>query len=142
MGLGENVLHLVEYLTLTFSFGMFMDDYFTSFCLLTHLGVNNNRATLVQNKNRLHKCIFIGSKQLQKKEQGHFKQPTSSKKAAKLWFDSESSEPDRFGKKLKESIFKRNNQINSTVTTRAWLQAFCQQNGLERGQVHDLYPNE
>ena len=84
MGLGENVLHLVECLTLTFSFGMFMDDYFTSFCLLTHLGVNNNRATLVQNKNRLHKCIFIGSKQLQEKEQGHFKQPTSSKKAAKL----------------------------------------------------------
>ena len=36
------------------------------------------------------------------------------------------------GTKLKENIFKSNNQISSTVVTRTW---FCQQNGPERGQV-------
>ena len=52
-----------------------MDNYFTSFCLLTHLGVNNIRVTDVLNKNRLRKCTIIGDKQLQKKkERGHFEQ--------------------------------------------------------------------
>ena len=41
-----------------------MDNYFTSFCLLTHLGVNNIRAAGVPNKNRLHKCTITGDKQL------------------------------------------------------------------------------
>ena len=58
-----------------------MDNYFTSFCLLTRLGVDNIRATGVLNKNSLRKCITIGEKQLQKKERGHFKQSTSRKKA-------------------------------------------------------------
>ena len=58
-----------------------MDNYFTSFCLLTHLGVNNILATAMLNKNRLHKCTIIGNKQLQKKEHGHFEQRTSSRKA-------------------------------------------------------------
>ena len=47
---------------------------------------------------------------------------------------SESCQPNRnlfgVGTKLKESIFKNINQINSTVTTRTWV---CQQNGSERG---------
>ena len=39
-GLGENaVLRLMECLTPSFSFDIFMDNYFTSFHLLTHLGV-------------------------------------------------------------------------------------------------------
>ena len=58
-----------------------MDNYFTSFCLLTHLGVNNIRATGVLNKNRLHKSTITGDKHLQKKERSHFEQCTSSKKA-------------------------------------------------------------
>ena len=58
-----------------------MDNYFTSFCLLTHLGVNNILATAMLNKNRLHKCTIIGNKQLQKKERGHFEQRMSSRKA-------------------------------------------------------------
>ena len=33
-----------------------MLTYFTSFSLFTHLGVNNNRATVVLSKNRLSKC--------------------------------------------------------------------------------------
>ena len=66
--LGENVvLQLMKCLSLAFSFDIFMDNYFTSFCLLTHLGVTNIRATGVLSKNRLHKCTIIGDKQLQKK---------------------------------------------------------------------------
>ena len=43
-GLGENVVfRLMECLTPTISVDMFKDNYFTSFCLLTHLGVNNIR---------------------------------------------------------------------------------------------------
>ena len=49
-----------------------MDNYFTSFRLLTHLWVNNIRATGVLNKNRTRKCTITGDKQLQKKERGHF----------------------------------------------------------------------
>ena len=83
--LGENVvLQLMEYLTASVSFEIFMDNYFTSFRLLTHLGVNNIRATRVLNKIRLRKCTITGDKHLQKKESGHFEQPTSSKKAVKL----------------------------------------------------------
>ena len=51
-----------------------MDNYFTSFRLRTHIGVNNIRATGVLNKNRLRKWTIIGDKQLQKKEGDHFEQ--------------------------------------------------------------------
>ena len=44
------------------------------------------------------------------------------------------------GTKLKENIYKNNNQISWTVTTRTWV--FCQQNGPERGQVKYWYTNE
>ena len=50
------------------SFDVFIDNYLISFRLLTHLGVNNIRATR-------------GDKKLQKEERGHFKQRTSSKEA-------------------------------------------------------------
>ena len=66
--LGENVvLRLMECLTPIASFDIFMDNYFTTFCLLTHLGANNIRATRVLNKNRLRKCTITGDKQLQEK---------------------------------------------------------------------------
>ena len=78
---GEStVLRLTECLTTSVSFDIFMDNYFTSFCLLTHLGVNNIRATPVLNKNRLRKCTIIGDKQLKKKERP-LEQHTSSKNA-------------------------------------------------------------
>ena len=75
MGLGEHiVLRLVDCLTPTVSFDIFMDNYFTSFRLLTHLGVNSIRADVL-NKNRLRKCTIIGDKQLQKKKElDHFEQ--------------------------------------------------------------------
>ena len=63
--LGENVvLRLLGCL----SFDIFiMNNYFTSFRLLTHIGVNNIRAARVLNKNRLRKCTINGEKHLQKK---------------------------------------------------------------------------
>ena len=66
--LEENiVLRLMKCLTPSVSFDIFMDNYFTSFCLFTHLGVNNIRGTRVLNENRLHKYTIIGNKQLHKK---------------------------------------------------------------------------
>ena len=66
--LGENVaLRLMEYLTPTVSYDVFMSNYFTSLCLLTHLGVNNIRATHMLNENRLHKWNITGDEQLLKK---------------------------------------------------------------------------
>ena len=61
--LGQNIdLRLIECLTPSFSFDIFMDNYFTSLRLLTHLGVNNSRATCVLNKNSLRKFTIIGDK--------------------------------------------------------------------------------
>ena len=57
----------MEYLTPAFSFDIFLDNYFTSFRLLTHLGVNNIRATGVLSKNKLRKCIIIGASSCKKK---------------------------------------------------------------------------
>ena len=63
--LQENViLLLMECLTPSVSFDVFMDNYFTLFRLLTNLGVNNIWATRVLNKNSLHKCTIIGDEQL------------------------------------------------------------------------------
>ena len=66
--LGENiVLWLMDCLSPAFSFDMFMDNYFRSFCLLTYVGFNNIRATGMFSKNRLRKCTITGDKQQQKK---------------------------------------------------------------------------
>ena len=66
-----------------------MDYYFTTFSLLTHLGVSRILATGVLKKNKLHKCTIIGNKQLQKKESFHFEQRTSNKKAVYLWLEQQ-----------------------------------------------------
>ena len=76
---------MMECLTATVSFDIFMDNYFTSFRLLTHLRVNNIRVTCVLSKNRLLKCTIIGNKHLQKKERGYFEQCTSTKKSVQIW---------------------------------------------------------
>ena len=86
-------------------------------------------------KNRLRKYTIIGDKQLQKKERDTLNSAAHSKqkccvacvagkndKRALYIASSESCQYNRnlfsVGTKLKESIFKRNNQINSIVTTR------------------------
>ena len=58
-----------------------MNNYFTYFCVHTHLGVNNICTAVGLNKNRLRKFTFVGDKQLQKKECGHFEQRISSKES-------------------------------------------------------------
>ena len=51
----ENIfLQLMKSLTPSVSFKIFMDNYFTSFCLLTHIGVNSIQAIHVLNKYRLY----------------------------------------------------------------------------------------
>ena len=72
----------MECLTWSVSIDIFMGNYFISCRLLTHLGINNIRATHVLNKNRFPKCTIIGDKQLQKKEIDLSKQRTSSKKSS------------------------------------------------------------
>ena len=57
----------MEYSTPSVTFDIFMGNYFTSFRLFTHLGVNNIRATRTLNKISLRKCTMIGNKQLQEK---------------------------------------------------------------------------
>ena len=57
----------MECLTPTFSFDVFIDNYFRSFRLLTRLEANSIRATGVLNKNRIRKFMIIGKKQQQKK---------------------------------------------------------------------------
>ena len=122
----------MECLTPSINFDIFTDNYFTSFRLLTLLGVNNIRAKRVLNKNRLRKFTIIGHKQLQKKERGHFKKQCNFdsqwlvRKTAG-WFTQLHLNlvnlRDMFdvGAKLKENIFKNSNPISSTVTTRTWV---------------------
>ena len=58
--LGENVvLQLMECLTASVGFEISMDNYFTSFRLLTNLGVNNMRATRVLNKNSYANALSL-----------------------------------------------------------------------------------
>ena len=99
---------LMECLTPSISFKIFMDNYFTSFCLPTHLGVNSIRATRVLNKNRLHKCTIIAEKQLQKRNVAAFNSTHKAKRPCNFGSSfqndsiaiyiasSESSEPKRF----------------------------------------------
>ena len=58
-----------------------MDNYFTSFCLLTYVGVNNIRVTGAFNKKKLRKCTITRDKELQKKNvtiwTAHIKQKSS-----------------------------------------------------------------
>ena len=62
----------------------YMNSYFTSFRLFTHLGVNNICAKDVLNKNRLQKCT-IGDKQPQKKNVATLNSAHQVKKIEQLW---------------------------------------------------------
>ena len=57
----------MECLTPVVSFDIFKGNYFTSFRLLTYIGISNIRVTRVLNKNRLRKDTIIGDQQLQEK---------------------------------------------------------------------------
>ena len=103
-GLGENVvLRLMEFLTPTVNFNIFMDNYFTF-----HLGVNSIWATGVFNRNRMQMHCHR-EKQLQKKERNHFEQHISNEKAVQLWQWFVRTAAGNLRTRLKESIFKNNN---------------------------------
>ena len=149
----------------SYSYHIFMDNYFTSFLLLTHLGVylsvfNSNALNYIRvtgglNKNMLSKCTITGGKQLQKKERYHFEQCISSKKGStsltvagwknnrEVYIDSsESSESKRFVRrwnKVEKSISKKTAKFIPLLQSN---HEFCQQNGPEHGQAQDWLPNE
>ena len=92
-GLRRNVVLLLrECLTPTFSFDLFMDNYFTSFRLLNHLGVNNIRAGVL-NKYRLRKCTIYFEQRTSRKKQCNF-----DKNHSRVVYiaSSESCKPERF----------------------------------------------
>ena len=141
-GLGDNVvLRLMECLTPTVSFDLFMDNYFISFrlfvCLPT-LELKTCKETVCSTKIGYQIHYRWGQKVAKKtnvvtlNSAAHIKQKscvtsrTGQNDSRRLYIaSSESRQPNRnlfgVGTKLKESIFKSNNQINSTVTTRTWV---------------------
>ena len=129
-----------------------MNNYFTTSRLLTHLGVRNIQAAGMLKKNRLRKCTIIRDKQVQKIELWQFwtsyiKQKKGSANLTVAGYNynrvaSKSSKPKIYLwhlNKIGKTIFKNNNQINSTVTTG---HRFSRQNGPECCQVIDWYLNE
>ena len=65
--LGENVVsRRIACLSPTLNHHLFMDNYFTSFRQMTHLGVNIIRATGVLNNNRLRECLSLGTSSCKK----------------------------------------------------------------------------
>ena len=123
-----------------------MNNYVACFSMPTHLGVNNIWATGVLSKNRLRKCTIVGDKQPQKRNVDTLDSAHQAKKAVQIWQWLVWTTTERctllllnflnlrdllgVWTKLKESIFKNNNQINSTVTRRTgvfpqgWTRAF------------------
>ena len=113
-----------------------MNNYFTTSRLLTHHGVRNIQAIGVLKKNRLCKCTIIMGKQPQKNGLWQFwashikqKKKKSENLTAVGWNNnrmvyiasSKSSKPKILVwhlNKTGRTIFKNNNEINSTVTTR------------------------
>ena len=118
-----------------------MDNYFTSFPLITHLGVylsvfspnagNNIRVTGGLNKNILSKCTIIGGKQLQKKERYDFEQRTSGKKGSAFltvvgWDNNRAAYREAYIVSSKSSVPKR--------FVRRW-------NKVERKYIQEKQPN-
>ena len=129
-----------------------MDNYFhifSSFCQLTHVGVNMIWASGVFNKNRLRKYTIIGDKQVQKKECGHFEQRSTheAKTLCNLrgWLERQqgtlrsSYEYCQLNKNL-FSVGTSSKEVYSKGTTK-WISmlqpkhGFCQKNGTQRGQT-------
>ena len=121
--------------TPTFNLDIFTDNYFTSFGLLSHVGVSDIQPKGVLNKNRLRKCTTLGKNSCKKRNAvilnsaAQIKQTSSvtcvvgendSRVVCIASSESCQSIRDLFGAgtKLKESALKNNNQVNSTVTTR------------------------
>ena len=114
-----------------------MDNYFTSFFLTTTLELTTFGPKLCSRKIGYANALSLGTNSCEKEERDHFEQRsagkakkqctcvvTKNKSRAVSIASSKSCQTnkDLFGVeiKLKESTFKDNNQINSTITTRSW----------------------
>ena len=128
-------------MTPTVSFNFFTDNYFTSFrlfvCLLT-LELSTFKQEVCSTKKYYANTLSSGTNSCKKRNVAtldsavHIMQKpcftcVAGKNDSRAFFraSSESCQPNRnlfgVGTKLRESIFKSNNQINSIVTTRTWV---------------------
>ena len=144
----------MEDLTLAISFDVF--NYFISFRLFTHLGVNKIQATHVLNKNKLRKCTIIGDKHLQKKRgtwslwTSYIKQASSvgvtltvvgwNNSSAICIASSESCEPKRFVRcRNKVEIYIQEQQPNQL---HCYKQNMGFVNRMDQHVTKYWYPNE
>ena len=131
----------MECLTSTVSFDLSMDNYFTFFCLfvcLTTLELTTYEQEVCSTKIGYANTLSSGTNSCKKRNEtnlnsaAHIKRKccvtcVADKNANRALYiaSSECCQTNRnlfsVVTKLKESIFKSNNQINSTVTTRTWV---------------------
>ena len=123
----------------TVSFDMFMDNFFNLFVCLSTLELTFGQP-VCSTKIFYTNALAMGNNSCKKKERDHIEQRCAhlAKKQCNLcgWLERHQGGLHSFfwifstifsrhllgvGTKLKESIFKNNNQINSTVTTRTWV---------------------
>ena len=69
----------------TLTHHLFMDNYFTSFRQMTHLGVNIIRATGVLNNNRLRECLSLGTSSCKKTNLTTLNSAHQAQKVVQLW---------------------------------------------------------
>ena len=131
----------MECLIPTFSFDIFVGNFFTSFRLFTRLRVNNIRATGVLDKNRLRKCI-LGTSSCKKRESGHFKQRTSSKKPATLTVVDQNNSRVVYIACSESCEHKRFAQCWNKVERKYIREQPNQFHCYNQGQVQDWYSNE
>ena len=125
--LGENIaLKLMKCLTPIVSFDIFMDNYFTFFVCLPTFELTTFKQHVCSTKICYTNALSLGTKSCKKRKLATLNKAHSVKKQCN--FDSRWLERQQFGlksllgvgTKLKESIFKSNNQINCIATTRTW----------------------
>ena len=117
--LGENVVfRLIEFLTSTVSFDTSMDNDSTSFPLLTHLGLELTTLEQLVCSAEIGytNALSLRTNSCKKSNVAALNIPAQIKFCLV-------NQRDLFGlgTKLKESVFKNNNQINSIVATRTWV---------------------
>jgi hypothetical protein len=106
-GLGELVvLDLLEKLPQSTSYHVYMDNFFTSFRLLSHLAKSNIQVTGVIRSNKLGRCPIEPSRKLDKKNRGFFDQQTESTNTVTVvgWNDN-------------RSVYVASNSVGSQPTT-------------------------
>ena len=84
--LGENaVLQRIACSSPTFIHDLFINNYFTSFRQMTHLGVNIIRAAGVLNINRLRQCLSLGTSSYRKTNLITLNSAHQAQKVVQLW---------------------------------------------------------